>query len=143
MSATSGAGSPRNTAYTSVQAYNSAYPDAPMPEGATDRNMLRSFTAAGAGLVDDLTASERRYTLDFLPGGAPGREEPERIGTVVATRWGNGPYLVLAENVSLRQAWEAITARWPSALSAAAEALRSLTDGSSSGTPQHPRAVRG
>jgi hypothetical protein len=28
---------------------------------------LRSYTVAGAGLVDDLTASERKHTLDFLP----------------------------------------------------------------------------
>jgi hypothetical protein len=40
---------------------------------------------------------------------------------MVATRWGNAPYLVLAENISLRRAWGVITARWPSALSAVAE----------------------
>lgn len=106
-----------------------------MPIGASDRNMLRSYTVAGAGLIDDLTASEKKHTLDFLPGGAPGQGEPDRVGMVVATRWGNPPYLVLAENVSLQQAWEAITACWPSALSVAAEALRSLNDGSSAGTP--------
>jgi hypothetical protein len=134
MSATSGTGVPRYTTYTSVQAYNTAYPDAPMPPSPDARNVLRSFTCAGAGLGDDLTASEKNHTLDFLPGGAPGRDEPDRIGTVVATRWGNAPYLVLAENVSLRRAWEAITARWPSQLSSAAEVLRSLPGSSSSDT---------
>lgn len=79
-------------------------------------------------MTDDLTASEKIHTLDFLPGGAPGPSEADRVGTVVATRWGDPPYLVVAENVSLRKAWEAIVARWPSDLSAAVEALRDVTD---------------
>ncbi|MEV4604948.1 hypothetical protein AB0K15_47345 [Amycolatopsis sp. NPDC049253] len=129
MSATSGARRvPRCSAHATVQAYNASHPDAPMPLSPDARNMLRSFTCAGAGLRDDLTASEKIHTLDFLPGGAPGPGEADRVGTVVATRWGDPPYLVLAENVSLRTAWEAIVARWPSDLSAAVEALRNLTD---------------
>ncbi|MEU4675319.1 hypothetical protein AB0F91_47165 [Amycolatopsis sp. NPDC023774] len=136
MSATSGDRRiPRYTAYDSVQAYNTAHPDAPMPLSPDARNMLRSFTCAGAGLKDDLTASEKTHTLDFLPGGAPGPGQPDRTGTVVATHWGNPPYLVLAENVSLRKAWEAITARWPSDLSAAVEALRDLADRAVSDSP--------
>ncbi|MGW4528387.1 hypothetical protein [Amycolatopsis sp. NPDC004378] len=126
MSAASGAGVPPYTAYASVLAYNTAYPAAVMPPNPDARNVLRSFTCAGAGLVDDLTASEATHTLDFLPGGAPGPGEPDRVGTVVATRWGNAPYLVLAENVSLRQAWEAITGRWPAELSAVVDVLRAL-----------------
>ncbi|UUV32282.1 hypothetical protein NQK81_02180 [Amycolatopsis roodepoortensis] len=87
-----------------------------MPLSVDARNVLRSFTCAGAGLEDDLTGDEKNHTLDFLPGGAPGPEDPDRVGMVIASRWGNGPYLVLAENVPLRQAWEAITARWPSTI---------------------------
>ncbi len=105
-----------------------------MPLSTDARNVLRSFTGAGAGLEDDLTDSEKNHTLDFLPGGAPGQDEPDRTGTVVATCWGNPPYVLLTENVSLRAAWQAITARWPSTLSAAAEALHSLTGESSSST---------
>ncbi|WP_239070930.1 hypothetical protein [Amycolatopsis sp. SID8362] len=105
-----------------------------MPESATARYVLRSYTAAGAGLVDDLNATEIPHTLDFLPGGAPVRSDADRTGTVIATCWGNPPYLVLAENVSLWEAWAAITERWPSTLSSAVDALRPLSDRSSSGT---------
>lgn len=49
MSATSGTGEPRYTAYASAQAYNTAYPDAEMPLNTNARNVLRSFTCAGAG----------------------------------------------------------------------------------------------
>lgn len=127
----SGAGVPQFTTYTTVAAYNAAYPDAPLP---ANLNALRSYTCAGAGLTDDLTASERKHTIDFLPGGAPEASAPDRIGTVVATCWGQGPYLVLAENVSLKAAWDAITGRWPAQLSEAAAVLRSLTDPSGPGT---------
>lgn len=127
MATTSGAGAARYTSYASVSEYNTAYPDAAMPLSIDGRNVLRSFTCAAAGLEDDLTASETSHTLDFLPGGAPEQDEPDRIGTVVATRWGNPPYLVIAEQVSLRQAWEAITTRWPGDLSAAVDALQPLT----------------
>ncbi|UMP06778.1 hypothetical protein [Amycolatopsis sp. EV170708-02-1] len=132
MSAKCGVGARRYTAHTSVFAYNAAHPDAPMPLSSDARNTLRSFTCAGAGLVDDLIASEKRHTLDFLPGGAPEPGEPDQAGTVVASRWGNPPYLVLAEQVPLRQAWKIITAHWPAKLSSAVEALRSLADEPSS-----------
>ncbi|MDT7724933.1 MAG: hypothetical protein QOI21_1509 [Actinomycetota bacterium] len=134
MATTSGAGVPRYTAYGTVSEYNAGHPDAPMPPSVNARNVLRSYTCAGAGLEDDLTASEKSHTLDFLPGGAPGPGELDRIGTVVATRWGSGPYLVLAEQVSLRGAWKAITGRWPADLSTAADVLRSLADASSPGS---------
>ncbi|MFI5615670.1 hypothetical protein [Amycolatopsis sp. NPDC051903] len=75
-----------------------------------------------------MTASEKTHTLDFLPGGAPGPGEADRVGTVVATHWGEPPYLVLAKNVSLRKGWEAVSARWPPDLSSTVDALRDLTD---------------
>jgi hypothetical protein len=130
----SGAGTPRIQTYATVVAYNEAYPDAPLPTSVDARSALRSYTVAGAGMTDDLTASEKKHTLDFLPGGAPEASEPERFGLVVASRWGGGPYLVLAENVSLRKAWDAITGRWPAALSEAAEILRGLPNTPAPGT---------
>jgi hypothetical protein len=128
MGSSSGAGAPRFTAYTTIVEYNVGHADAPMPLSVNERNSLRSYTRSSGGLEDDLTASEKIHTLDFLPGGAPEPDEPDRIGTVVATRWGNPPYLVLAEHVSLRAAWKAIIERWPTELSEAVEALRSLSD---------------
>lgn len=116
--------------YDTIAAYNTDHIDAPIPINFSERNSLRSYTRSGAGLEDDLTVSGRTHTLDFLPGGAPTSGEVDRIGTIVATRWGNGPYLVLADQVSLRAAWEAITKRWRTKLSAAIEALCSLNDAS-------------
>jgi hypothetical protein len=57
-------GDPRFTTYPTIAKYNTAHPDAAMPGNL---NALRSYTVADAGLVDDLTASERKHTLDFLP----------------------------------------------------------------------------
>lgn len=133
MGTSSGAGVPRYTAYATVAEYNTAYPDAPLPLNVDGRSALRSYTVAGAGMLDDLTASEKKYTLDFLPGGSPEPTEPDRVGTVVGSRWGHGPYLVLAENVSLRAAWDAITGRWPAELSEAVDILRELPDASAPG----------
>lgn len=115
--------------FGSAAEYNRAHPDAVMPASADARNRLRSFTCAGAGCEDDVLSGEATFTLDFLPGGAPEREEPDRIGTVVASRWGSPPYLVLAQGVSLRAAWTAIVECWPSTLSAAAAAAKSLPPG--------------
>ncbi|MEV6905000.1 hypothetical protein [Amycolatopsis sp. NPDC051372] len=56
----------------------------------------RNVTCAEAGLEDDLSSSEKNHTLDFLRGSAPGRNDPDRIGTVVATSWGNPLYLLPA-----------------------------------------------
>ncbi|WP_394617308.1 hypothetical protein JNUCC0626_48215 [Lentzea sp. JNUCC 0626] len=112
------------TSYASADAYNEAHPDAPMPFSTVGHNFLRSFTCAGAGLFDDLTYERKKNILAFLPGGVPRKSGPDRLGTVVATCWGDPPYLVLAENVSLRQAWVDITARWPTALSHVIEVLR-------------------
>ncbi|WP_410657992.1 hypothetical protein [Amycolatopsis sp. lyj-112] len=132
--------------FVSARRYNSAYPDAAIPDGVDVRNTLRSYTCAGAGLDDDLRLTGAKYTLDFLPGGAPEPDGPDRVGTVIATRWGNTPYVVLAEQVSLRRAWDAITRRWPAELSAAAEALRPLTTSRSSepsaGSPASPTDSR-
>lgn len=112
--------------FESAAAYNRAHPEAVMPARADERNVLRSFTCAGAGLEDDLGDGEGTFTLDFLPGGAPAPGEPDRTGTVVASRWGSAPYLVFAQGVSLRAAWTAIAERWPATLSAAAETARDL-----------------
>jgi hypothetical protein len=84
------------------------------------------ITAAAASLEDDLTGVAGTFTLDFLPVGAPAKDDSDRITTVVAIRWGNGSYPVLAGDVSLRRAWAAVTDRWP-ALSDV-----DLRDGSSS-----------
>ncbi|ATY13492.1 hypothetical protein CU254_25980 [Amycolatopsis sp. AA4] len=97
-----------------------------MPEAADERNALRSYTVAGAGLTDEPTGGQR-WTLDFLPGGAPGPGQRDRTGNVVASRWGAPPYRLLTEGVSLRAAWDAITAAWPSTLADAADALQPLT----------------
>jgi hypothetical protein len=112
--------------FGSAAEYNRAHPEAAMPASADERNVLRSFTCAGAGCEDDVLSGDATFTLDFLPGGAPAPGEPDRAGIVVASRWGNPPYLVLAHGVSLRGAWAAIVERWPSTLSAAAATARSL-----------------
>lgn len=109
--------------YASADDYNQAHPDAPMPFSPAGHNFQRGFTCASAGLVNDLSPEQHRYILAFLPGGVPGRNEPDRLGTIVATCWGAPPYLVLAENISLRQAWEDITACWPATLSGVLEVL--------------------
>jgi hypothetical protein len=121
--------------FPTIEAYNAAYPAASMPVGVDDRNALRSFICAGAGLEDDLIDTWTTCTLDFLPGGAPGPQDPDQFGTVVATCWGNPPVLVLAENVSLREAWQAITSDWPGTLAGAARVLQPLD--------RRPPSVRG
>ncbi|MFD8493118.1 hypothetical protein [Amycolatopsis sp. NPDC059657] len=112
------------TTYLTVSKYNDDFPEATMPLSVSARNMLRSFTCASAGLKDDLAGSGLPHTLEFLPGGAPEPGEADRSGTVVASCWGEAPYIVLAEQVSLRQAWEAVTQAWPAELSSVVEVLR-------------------
>lgn len=112
------------TTYLTVSQYNDDFPHAAMPLSVSARNMLRSFTCASAGLKDDLSGGDTTLTVEFLPGGAPEPDEPDRSGTVVASCWGEAPYIVLAERVSLRQAWEAVTQAWPAELSNVVEALR-------------------
>ncbi|MFC9255668.1 hypothetical protein [Amycolatopsis thailandensis] len=114
------------TVFSTVWDYNVANPQARMLVGIEDRNRLRGYTCAGAGLWDDLVVSGSKYTLDFLPGGAPYPGQPDRTGVVVASRWGYPPFFVLTEHVSLREAWESITDAWPSSLDAAARVLISL-----------------
>ncbi|MFD2397616.1 hypothetical protein ACFSVJ_13825 [Prauserella oleivorans] len=65
-------------------------------------------------------------TVEFLPGGVPGPGEEDRVGTVVATRWGSEPVLVLAPRVPLRAAWKAIIDRWPARLSEVQDTLHTL-----------------
>ncbi|MBK1784285.1 hypothetical protein [Prauserella cavernicola] len=103
--------------FASVEAYNAANPDCPMPTEPSRRNCLRGYHAAMRGVADDVAGTEATLTIDFLPGGAPGPDEPDRTGTVVATRWGDGPVLVLADDTPLREAWKAITRQWPTRLS--------------------------
>ncbi|APE36875.1 hypothetical protein BOX37_26390 [Nocardia mangyaensis] len=112
--------------FPSLHAYNLAYPHAPLPENRRAREQMRGFDAAGLGLEDDLLSSGALLTVEFLPGGAPGTGDLDRIGTVVATRWGQGPVYVLAESVSLRSAWKASVEQWPTTLSAALSVMAGL-----------------
>jgi len=80
------------------------------------------------GLADDLTGTDGSMTVDFLPGGPPSSGEPDRVGTVVASRWRRDSYLVLAEGVSLRAAWRAILRRWPTRLSEVRATLGTVLD---------------
>jgi hypothetical protein len=101
--------------FPTVQAYNAAHPNRRIPADASGR--LRGYHAAMVGVEDDVAGTGYVVAVDFLPGGAPLPAEPDRLGTVVATHWGRGPVLVLAEDVPLRAAWKAITQRWPTRLS--------------------------
>jgi hypothetical protein len=112
--------------FDTVGEYNSAYPHQVMPTDASERNGLRSYHAAMTGLDDDVFRTGMSLTIGFLPGGAPTPDEPDRQGTVVATYWGRPPILVLAESVSLRDAWSVILSRWPIRLSDAQGALAAL-----------------
>ncbi|ASR33873.1 hypothetical protein BAY61_01455 [Prauserella marina] len=112
--------------FASVEAYNAAFPDCAFPADPTSRNNLRGYQAAMNGITDDVTGTEASLTIDFLPGGAPSPAEEDRVGTVVASRWGEGPLLVLAEQVSLRAAWKAITESWPTRLSEVRTAVSRL-----------------
>ncbi|PXY17058.1 hypothetical protein BA062_37885 [Prauserella flavalba] len=109
----------------SVQAYNAAHPNQLIPADHSGR--LRGYHAAMVGVEDDVTGTGYAMTVDFLPGGAPLPDEPDRLGTVVATHWGRGPVLVLAEDVPLRAAWKAITGQWPTRLSEVRVALATLS----------------
>lgn len=112
-----------------MEAYNAAYPASQFPADRHTRGVLRGYRAAMRGVTDDVTGtgSQASLTVDFLPGGAPFPDEADRVGTVVASRWGDGPVLVLAENVSLRAAWQAVRDAWPTRLSDVRTALDSLT----------------
>ncbi|MER7115073.1 hypothetical protein ACWGRK_01770 [Saccharomonospora azurea] len=114
--------------FDSVEAYNAAHPTSPFPAEPRARNVLRGYRAAMQGVTDDVTGtgSGASLTVDFLPGGAPWPDEADRVGTVVASRWGEGPVFVLAEGVSLRAAWEAVREAWPTHLSAVRSALETV-----------------
>ncbi|WP_408629901.1 hypothetical protein [Amycolatopsis aidingensis] len=112
--------------FASAVAYNAAYPACALPSEPHERNALRGYHAAMAGVEDDVTGSGASLTVEFLPGGAPTAAEPDRLGTVVATHWGQPPVLVLAEFVSLHAAWKAITGHWPTRLSDVRVALAAL-----------------
>lgn len=103
--------------YPSVAAYNAAYPACPMPTEPAARHQLRSYHVAMRGLVDDLTGTPGAMIVDFLPGGPPKPGTQDRVGTVVASPWREGPVLVLAQGVSLWAAWRTIVRRWPTHLS--------------------------
>ncbi|MFD3746622.1 hypothetical protein [Nocardia sp. NPDC058633] len=112
--------------FPSLYAYNLAYPHTPLPANARAREQMRGFDAAGIGVEDDLMSSGAVLTLEFLPGGAPGSHDLDRLGTVVATRRGHGAVYVLAEAVSLRAAWTASIKHWPTRLSAARTVMAGL-----------------
>ncbi len=103
--------------FATATAYNAAYPHALMPAEPAARHRLRGYHHAMRGVADDLTGSGASMTVDFLPGGAPAPGEPDRIGTVVASRWRRDSFVVLAEGVPLLAAWRAIVRRWPARLS--------------------------
>ncbi|WP_048876563.1 hypothetical protein [Saccharomonospora saliphila] len=110
--------------FESVEDYNTAYPDCRFPDEPHARSGLRGYRAAMRGVTDDLTDSGMdSLTIDFLPGGAPLPHEADKVGTVVASRWGEGPVLVLASEVSLRAAWRSIRDGWPTELSHVRAAL--------------------
>jgi hypothetical protein len=97
--------------------YNAAFPDAAVPAEPAARHRLRGYHHAMRGVLDDVTGSNASMTVDFLPGGPPVPGEPDRFGTVVASRWRRDTFVVLAEDVSLRAAWRDIVKRWPARLS--------------------------
>ncbi|MGD9620584.1 MAG: hypothetical protein AB7G47_10255 [Mycolicibacterium sp.] len=112
--------------FASLTAYNAAYPDAAFPAHPADRADLRRFDAAGQGIEDDLVERGVQMSIDFLPGGVPAPDGPDRVGNVVATVWGSGPVYVLAEDALLRAAWKTIGAQWPTTLSAVQSALNDV-----------------
>jgi len=103
--------------FSSVAAYNAAYPSCPMPTEPAEQHRLRGYHLAMRGLEDDLTGAGGAMIVDFLPGGPPLPGTTDRVGTVVASRWRTGSFVVLAEQVSLWEAWRAIIHRWPTRLS--------------------------
>jgi hypothetical protein len=109
--------------FTTVSAYNAAFPAALMPVEPSARHRLRGYHHAMRGVLDDVTQGDTPLTIDFLPGGPPVPGEIDRIGTVVASRWRDAPYVVLADDISLRAAWRAIVRRWPARLSEVRETL--------------------
>ncbi|MDZ7885489.1 MAG: hypothetical protein U5N53_22490 [Mycobacterium sp.] len=112
--------------YTSLVAYNCAYPDAGFPAHPSDRAKMRRFDAAGLGVQDDVIERGLQMSIDFLPGGVPPVGEPDHAGSVVASVWGSGPIYVLAEQVLLRAAWLTISAQWPTTLSGVRSALNDV-----------------
>ncbi|MGD9620585.1 MAG: hypothetical protein AB7G47_10250 [Mycolicibacterium sp.] len=119
-------GPPQIKTISSLNRYNDEFPQAPMPSNMRELEAMRRFDAGGIGLEDDITGSGGLHTIEFLPGGAPLSAEEDRFGVVIATLWGRAPVRILAEDVSLWQAWLALTRRWPTKLSGAAEALIDL-----------------
>lgn len=103
--------------FSSATAYNMAYPDALMLADPAARHRLRGYHHAMRGVMDDLTGTGSSMTVDFLPGGPPAPGAADRVGTVVASRWRRDTFLVLAEDISLGEAWRAVVRRWPARLS--------------------------
>ncbi|MFD3746620.1 hypothetical protein [Nocardia sp. NPDC058633] len=108
--------------FDSPGAYSRAYPTAKMPD-PVQLVLQRRFDAGGTGVRDDLVDSGSMVRIDFLPGGAPGADDTDRTGVVVATLPAHGAVYVLAKDVSLRAAWQTIRAQWPTTLSEVCSAL--------------------
>ncbi|APE36873.1 hypothetical protein BOX37_26380 [Nocardia mangyaensis] len=108
--------------FGSPAAYNRVYRAAVLPDPA-QLVLQRRFDAGGTGVRDDLVDSGSMVRIDFLPGGAPGVDETDRTGVVVATLPGQGAVYVLAKDISLRAAWQTIRAQWPTTLSGVCSAL--------------------
>lgn len=113
--------------FSTADAYNAAYPACQMPTEPAEQHRLRGYHLAMRGLVDDITGTAGAMVVDFLPGGPPLPGTTDRVGTVVASRWRQDSFVVLAEQVSLWDAWRAITKRWPASLSEARAALAAIT----------------
>lgn len=114
--------------FDSVTEYNTAHPDCPIPEDPQQRQAVRGYHAAMAGVDDDLVGTGASLTIEFLPRAA-GSGTPDPPGIVVATHWGRAPILVLAESVPLSSARRMITQHWPTRLSEVRTALGTLPRG--------------
>jgi hypothetical protein len=115
--------------FDSVTEYNTAHADCPIPEDPQQRQAMRGYHAAMAGVEDDLFGTGASLTVEFLPRATPGSGTPDLPGAVVATHWGRAPILVLAESVPLLSARKAITQHWPTRLSEVRTALSTLPRG--------------
>lgn len=118
--------------FSSARAYNAAHPRCLTPADPAERHRLRGYHLAMRGLADDLTGASGSMigsiVIDFLPNGPPLPGEPDRVGTVVASRWRRDSFLMLAEDVSLRAVWRAIIRRWPTRLSEVCATLDEVTE---------------
>jgi hypothetical protein len=123
---------PQLSRFDSVTEYNTAHSDYPIPEDPQQRQAMRCYHAAMAGIEDDLCDTGASLTVEFLPCATAKSGTSDPQGAVVATHWGRAPILVLAESVPLLSARKAITKHWPTRLSEVRTALSTLPTGTAS-----------